>query len=119
MNITTKRWLFWSPRILGILFALFISMFALDVFGEGYGFPEVIVAFVMHMVPTALVVVALALAWRWEWIGTALFAGLGIFYQVMMRRDLDLIVVLLIPGPLFLLALLFWLNWQHRAELRT
>ena len=34
----SKQLLFWTPRILGILFALFLSMFALDVFGEGYGF---------------------------------------------------------------------------------
>jgi hypothetical protein len=32
MNMTTKRVLFWTLRILVILFATFLSMFALDVF---------------------------------------------------------------------------------------
>ena len=36
MNNKWKRVLYWTPRVLGILFALFISIFALDVFGEGY-----------------------------------------------------------------------------------
>ena len=35
MNTKPKRVLYWIPRALTILFALFISVFALDVFGEG------------------------------------------------------------------------------------
>jgi hypothetical protein len=35
MNIPLKQLLFWTPRVLGILFAAFVSMFALDVFGKG------------------------------------------------------------------------------------
>jgi len=44
MNTTTKRVLFWAPRVLGILFALFLSLFALDVFSEGYSFGETMLA---------------------------------------------------------------------------
>jgi len=32
MNALLKRLFFWSPRILCILFAVFLSLFALDVF---------------------------------------------------------------------------------------
>jgi hypothetical protein len=32
MNKALKRFLFWTPRLAGILFILFISLFALDVF---------------------------------------------------------------------------------------
>ncbi len=32
MNKTLKQTLFWTPRIAGILFVLFISLFAADVF---------------------------------------------------------------------------------------
>ena len=42
MNKSVKPVLFWTPRILCILFAIFISLFALDVFGEGYGFFRVL-----------------------------------------------------------------------------
>ena len=44
MKRPVKRTLFWAPRILCILFAVFVSLFALDVFGEGYGFWETILA---------------------------------------------------------------------------
>jgi len=70
MNKTTKRVLFWGPRILCILFAVFVSLFALDVFGEGFGFWQTIIALVMHLIPTYVVVIALVIAWRWEWVGT-------------------------------------------------
>lgn len=38
MNPSIKQTLYWTPRILGILFVLFISIFAADVFEEHLGF---------------------------------------------------------------------------------
>ena len=63
-----KSILFWAPRIISILFILFLSLFALDVFGQGYGFWETVQALFMHLLPSLLLVAALLLAWRWEWI---------------------------------------------------
>jgi len=51
MKKKTKKALYWAPRIIAILFIVFISLFALDVFIEGYGFWETIVALFMHLVP--------------------------------------------------------------------
>ena len=44
MRQPVKRLLFWMPRILGILVAAFVSIFAFDVFGEGYTVWETIAA---------------------------------------------------------------------------
>src|SRR5512136_208534 len=33
-----QQWLYWAPRVLCIVMAMFISLFALDVFGSGQGF---------------------------------------------------------------------------------
>jgi hypothetical protein len=116
MNTSTKRVLFWTPRVLCILFAMFVSVFALDVFGEGYGFGETILALLIHLVPTYIVVVALVIAWRWEWVGAILFIALALFYLVWSGR-LDWSLV--ISGPLFLVGVLFLFNWIYRAQLRT
>jgi hypothetical protein len=35
MSVYSRRVLLWAPRTLVIAFALFLSMFALDVFSEG------------------------------------------------------------------------------------
>ena len=74
----TMAFITWSARILGILMAVFISLFALDVFDENF----TIVALLMHMIPTAIVVAMLLVAWRWPLIGGLLYVGLGIFYIV-------------------------------------
>jgi hypothetical protein len=77
-----NRLLLWAPRILCILFAVFVSLFALDVFGEGYGFWETVLAPLMHLIPTIIVVFMLLIAWRWEWIGGILFIALGMLYII-------------------------------------
>lgn len=119
MSRPAKRVLFWAPRVLCILFALFLGLFALDVFGEGYGPWETILAFVIHLVPTWLVLGALALSWRWEWIGGVLYAVLGVGYIVMAWGKFDWTTYAIISGPLFLVAALFWVNWALRKELRA
>jgi hypothetical protein len=117
MSAAGRRIVFWLPRILGIAFALFIGIFALDVFSEESGFWNTAVGLIMHMIPSALVVGALVFAWKWEWIGAILFGALGLAYALTARNHPDWI--LLISGPLFVIALLFLMNWLRRAELRT
>jgi hypothetical protein len=117
MSGYSRRILFWAPRALGIAFAVFLSVFALDVFGEGYGFWNTLFALAMHLIPTAIVVVVLVLAWRWEWIGAVLFAAAGTLYLLNTLRHPDWI--LLISGPLFLIAALFMISWLKRSELHS
>jgi hypothetical protein len=112
-----KRLLFWSPRVLCIAFALFLSLFALDVFSEGLGVGKTIVAFSIHLIPTAIIAAVLALSWRWEWVGGILSIAAGILYLIRARHHPDWVVV--ISGPLFVLGALFLLNWWKRAEIRA
>ena len=124
MEVTTmkrpvKRLLFWAPRILCILFAVFVSLFALDVFGEGYGFWGTMLALLMHLVPTGVILIVLAISWRWEWVGGILFTALGVLYLVMFWGRFHWSAYLLISGPLLLVGILFLINWLYRARLRT
>jgi hypothetical protein len=119
MNRVIKRVLFWAPRVLCVLFGLFLSLFALDVFGEGAGFWEALLGLLIHLVPVYVVAILLAVAWRWEWVGAVAFTGLALFYlfQVWGREHWSAYVV--ISGPLMLLGVLFLLNWIYRAQLHT
>ncbi|NLF01089.1 MAG: hypothetical protein GX601_08950 [Anaerolineales bacterium] len=118
MGKTVERLLFWVPRILTILFAAFISLFALDVF-EGQGFWPTIAALAIHLIPTMLVVAALVIAWRWEWIGAILFVCLGLGYVAMFWGESEWLPLLVFPGPLFLIAGLFLANWMYRRGARS
>jgi hypothetical protein len=118
VNTTTKRALFWTPRILCIAFALFLVIFAFDVFDEAHGFWETAAALGMHLIPNFLLIIVLIVSWKREWFGALLFGALGVLYIVTMWRRFPLDVYLLIAGPLFVMAILFYLNWHYRRELR-
>lgn len=77
MSRVTAGLLYWSPRILSIAFAIFLSLFALDVFNEIHGFWQTVLAFLIHLIPAMIFVAALIVAWRWEWIGDRLRRSRG------------------------------------------
>jgi hypothetical protein len=104
MTVTTARVIVWLPRIIGIAVALFIGMFALDAFSEGKPWLQALGEFAIHLAPSALLLLAVAIAWRHPMVGAVTFAGLGIYYAVLVQR-LDWIVV--ISGPLLLVGVLF------------
>ena len=118
MSTSSRRLLFWTPRAICIVFAISLSLFALDVFREGHGFGKTLLALLIHLVPAFIVLVVLAIAWRWEWIGAAGFAGLAIWYaKGNWRRHPDWVVI--IAGPLLVIAILFLVNWLKHDELRA
>ena len=106
MNRTRQRIILWTPRLLGVLYAAFISIFALDVIEEGRPIGETLIALAMHLIPTALVLLILAAAWKWPWIGTAGYASLAAVYSVWAWRHP--LWIALIGGSLLLIAALFW-----------
>ena len=125
MSLLSKRLLYWTPRILAIAFILFISLFALDVFGEGLGFWQTIGALAIHFVPSFVLLVVLVLAWRWEWIGAVAFAGAGLAYiaSLVPRSSVSVAMRLewasFIAVPALVLAGLFLLDWRKHNELRA
>jgi hypothetical protein len=119
MSSRMKRFLFWTPRILCILFAIFLSLFSIDVFGEGLGFGRTILALLIHLVPVYLVAIAFVIAWRWEWVGAVLFIALAVLYVVWAWGRFDWSVYVTISGPLLLVGVLFLFNWIYRVQLRT
>jgi len=117
MNKTIKKVLFWTPRFVGILFVLFLSLFSLDVFDMELGFWETLLAWLIHSIPSVVLLVALVLAWKWEWIGALIFIGWAILYLVAFR-DQSLSAYLAISGLPALIGLLFLLGWIWRKQIR-
>src|ERR1035437_8387888 len=117
MSRTQGRLLFWSPRILTIAFAIFLSLFALDVFNEVSGFWQEAIAFSIHLLPAVVVVTFLVIAWRWEWVGATLFAATAAAYAIWALPK-HLSWACGIAGPLLVIAGLFLVNWFKRSELR-
>jgi len=119
MKPAVRSLLFWAPRVMTIAFILFLGLFALDVFGEGYGFWDTLVALFMHLVPNFVLLAVLFVAWKREWVGALVFLALGIFYIAITWERGHWSWWVGISGPLFVLSLLFLLNWVKRDQLRV
>jgi len=102
-----KKFLYWAPRILSISLAVFISIFALDVFDGEYSGWRLALAFIIHLLPTIVTAIFIAIAWKWEKIGGWFFLGLGLaFIYIGGFEPMAIFIVtlpLLITGAMFLL----------------
>ena len=103
--------LYWSPRVLGILTATFLSLFALDALGPGIPWTQAILGLLIHLIPTYIVLGVLALAWRWEWIGALAFLALSLCYVVLSGGREHWTAYLAISGSLFAIGILFLAAW--------
>ena len=121
MSRISARLLYWSPRMLTIAFALFLSLFALDVFDEFHGFWTVAAAFAIHLIPVYIVLAVLIAAWRWDWIGAGVFLLLAAYYAVHIldRNVKNWPAVVGISLPPVVIAGLFLASWMERAKLRS
>lgn len=120
MSRAAAQLVYWSPRVLSIAFAIFLSLFALDVFNEVHGFWHIALAFTIHLIPAMVIVAVLLVAWRWEWIGAGLCLLGAVYYAVhMLHRNMSYWpAVMGISLPLLLIAVLFLANWIERANVR-
>src|ERR1017187_10199722 len=110
MRKPLQRLVFWTPRILCLLFAAFLTVFALDVLDEGLGFWKTLLALLIHLTPTWIILIVLAVSWRWEWAGAVLFTLLGGLYLVLFWGRFRGSGYPGPSGPLFLVGVLFLLS---------
>ena len=107
--------LLWSPRVLGILVCLFLSLFALDAFRGGKSIAQALTDFAIHVAPMMVLLGVVALSWRWEWIGGSVFTLLALTYAYMARGHVSWIAV--ISGPLLVVGTLFFVSWTRHRRL--
>lgn len=69
------------------------------------------------LIPNFVLILILIVAWKHEWIGTIAFTLAGIAYILMFWGRFPVVTYLTISGPLFLIGLLFWLNWMKRKKI--
>jgi len=119
---TNSKLLVWLPRVLCILAILFISMFALDAFDPQNPFGQQILDFLMHMIPSFILILLLAIAWKRELTGGIIFGLLGLstapfIYTLNYHRShsvaLSLGIVCMVCLPFFVVGILFILNYYR------
>lgn len=80
--MTTSITIFhWLPRIICIAAILFVSMFALDAFDPNLTVGKQILGFLIHLVPTYVLIAVLIVSWKWEMIGGIIFIAIGAIFS--------------------------------------
>ena len=113
-------WLYWAPRVMTIIFILFISMFSLDIFDLNLGFWGTIVGLFMHNIPSFVMIVLLIIAWKHEWVGAVGYIGLALLYIISAASRVNLLMALswslIIAGPAIIIGMLWGLNWRWKKK---
>jgi len=112
----------WMPRIMSVLFALFLAMFSLDVFEPEKSAQEIATGLLVHNAPVLFLAAVVALSWRRELVGGITFITAGIFYIFMvmagsLKSGVEWYMAsrfLIISGPAFLIGALYLLAWRQR-----
>lgn len=98
---------------MSILFIIFVSLFALDVFGEGLTWWQAIAALLIHLIPSYVLVGVTVLAWKKPLIGGLLFVAVGLILS-WGTDNLYQSVILIVP-PIFT-GLMFELDYFIRDD---
>jgi len=125
----SANFLHWLPRLICILAISFISLFALDAFAPGLNIWQQLVGFMMHLIPSFVLIIFLIIAWRWELAGGIIFALIGIImtpFIYLHNRNINhfsisqcLNIVLMITFPFIIVGVLFILSFfkAHKQKL--
>lgn len=108
----------WIPRVAAILFILFVSLFALDAFSGEASVLVKLGGFLMHLVPSFVLLAILVLAWKRPGYGGAAFVLAGILFTLVFDTHERLSSLLSISVPSFVIGALFIASgrtWRGRS----
>ncbi|MEM4239851.1 MAG: hypothetical protein QXM31_02295 [Candidatus Woesearchaeota archaeon] len=119
-----SKFVYWTPRILGLLFVAFLALFSLDVFGTGLGFWQTLGALFMHNIPALILLAVVIISWKHEIVGGIAFILAGLLYIALMavsalRGQFEWYMIvwsLQIAGPAFLVGILFLACWRKKKK---
>ncbi len=119
-----NKFIYWIPRILSILFILFLAMFSLDVFEPGLSAGQIALGLFMHNIPVFILLAVLIISWKREIVGGIVFILAGLLYSGMSVARVAMSSgaewsFLIIAGPALLIGILFLVGWVQKRKLKS
>lgn len=117
-----KQILHYSPRILSILFCLFIMMFSFDVFEGDNSIFEMLIGFFMHNLPVFGMAIITFFAWNNDLIGGVGFIGVSLFFFFLVSSNMNNEggimnpAVFIISLPALLISALYFINFRYNHK---
>ena len=116
----------WLPRIICMLAILFVSMFALDAFAPGLTLWKQIGDFLIHLIPSYIMIALLVIAWKWEYVGGIIFTVIGFafcvsvfllnYYRNHFSIAQSIISTLIVAVPFVLVGILFMMSHNKKKQ---
>lgn len=113
------KMILWAPRILSIGFICFLTLFSFDVFELDLIWHQLLWAFVLHNIPTIILMIILVFSWKHLWLGAICFTLAGISYAIWMLllEGLSAILAILSLGvPAIIIGVLFFVGYQKKLK---
>ncbi|HZX44472.1 MAG TPA: hypothetical protein VFF28_02190 [Candidatus Nanoarchaeia archaeon] len=112
------KFIYWTPRILSIVFILFLSLFSFDVFSPELGFWQIALALLIHNIPALFLLAVLLISWRYEIFGGIVFILAGLVYiALVLMNPFKWYMIswfLIIALPAFFIGALFLIGWYNK-----
>ena len=109
-----------------ILAILFVSMFALDAFAPELTFWQQIGGFLLHLIPSYIMIALLIVAWKWEYVGGIIFTILGFGFSISVfllnynRNHFSalqsIVTTLIVAIPFVLVGILFIVSYNKKKR---
>lgn len=122
MKKRVGKFVYWAPRILSIIFILFLALFSLDVFDMNLGFWGTVGGLFIHNIPSIILGIIVWISWKREIVGGIAFilAGLAYIANILItaiKTGFEWYILsysMIIAGPAFLVGILFLINWSKK-----
>jgi hypothetical protein len=124
MKKKISKFVYWAPRVLSIIFILFLTLFSLDIFDLKLGFWGTIVGLFMHNIPAMILLIVLIMSWKHEIVGGISFILAGILYLAIILVNIIktgfewyyLAWAIQISGIAFVTGILFLIGWLKKKK---
>jgi hypothetical protein len=108
------HWFIWFPRVMLIIFALFLIIFSLDSFSGSIPFIYKVEGFLLHNIPTITLLLILWLSWKRPMWGGFLLILVSLIFTFFFHTYRQLVNFLIITGAPFLVGLEFLIvHYMH------
>ena len=124
MKKGVNKFIYWTPRILSIIFILFLALMSLDVISPELTFWQILLGMLMHNIPVIILSILLWISWKREIVGGIVFILAGIVYILMVfisaltnKFEWYLLTwAIEISGIAFFIGILFLIGWKKRKN---
>ena len=118
------KFVYWTPRILSILFLIFLALMSLDIFDMKLGFWGTIIGLFMHNIPVFILTILLIISWKHEIVGGIAFILAGILYiAILLMNSVKtgfkvyyLAWAVQISGIAFFIGIMFLVGWFKKRK---